>query len=237
MADKLRVFVSWSGERSRLVARALSRWLRDPLQSIDCWMSEVDIGAGTQWNRELWAQLDRTDFGVLCLTPENLDSRWMLFEAGYLAKSITGARIVPYVFGIKTTDVPYPLAQFQSAPADSEGTLLLVSTLNRASAAPLDEERMKRVFGKWWHELESQLASIQPPTIEQERPAEARSDKALLEELLGLVRGLSNRDGMQAPIHQAASETTARIQPEAPLWRLKVPDRDGTFSEIEMSVP
>jgi hypothetical protein len=42
----MRVFLSWSGERSRRVAAALRKWLPATLNAINPWMSEVDILPG-----------------------------------------------------------------------------------------------------------------------------------------------------------------------------------------------
>jgi hypothetical protein len=46
----MRVFISWSQERSRIVARALYDWLPAIIQSLEPWMSSADIGAGVQWS-------------------------------------------------------------------------------------------------------------------------------------------------------------------------------------------
>ena len=192
MAEKLNIFLSWSGERSRLVARALADWLPYTLQSVECWISDTDIGAGAQWSSELRAQLDSCSFGILCLTPENLTSPWLLFEAGYLAKSISGQRIVPYLHKLKPTDVTYPLAQFQSAQADLDGTIKLLATLNFASPQPMSEEKVDRLAEKWWPDLELKLSDIvESPSFSPTRPTSAdRDNRALLEEVLALVRGL-----------------------------------------------
>ena len=43
----MRVFISWSGERSKRVALTLHTWLPDVIQAIEPWMSRRDLGAGT----------------------------------------------------------------------------------------------------------------------------------------------------------------------------------------------
>src|SRR5262249_40717340 len=120
------VFVSWSGERSRSVARALFQWLPRVLQTLDIWTSEQDIQAGGRWELELARQLQDANFGILCLTQDNIRSEWLIFEAGALSKAIEQSRVVPYRLGLKATDVGPPLSQFQGVDADREGTLRLV---------------------------------------------------------------------------------------------------------------
>lgn len=44
-----RVFISWSGDRSLLVATALRGWLKLVVQSIDPWFSGRDIPPGQRW--------------------------------------------------------------------------------------------------------------------------------------------------------------------------------------------
>ena len=108
------VFLSWSGDRSKSVADALKLWLPRVLQGLDVWMSDHDIRPGERWERQLGGQLEQSSFGVVCLTPENLKSAWLIFEAGALSKAITESRVAPYRFGLKTSDVGPPLAQFQA---------------------------------------------------------------------------------------------------------------------------
>jgi hypothetical protein len=156
----LSVFISWSGERSRIVATALSKLLPDVLQDIDTWMSAHDLHAGAQWNAQLSAKLDKSKFGVICLTPENLFQPWLLYEAGCIAKGVSESRVVPYRFGLTAADVPYPLAQFQGVEADEPGTKKLVLSINSVRDKPMPEERLDRVFSRWWPDLQSRLSEI-----------------------------------------------------------------------------
>jgi hypothetical protein len=181
----MRVFMSWSGERSRAAAAALAELLPDVLQDVQTWMSAHDIAAGSRWGSDLGRELEGSNFGVLCLTRENLTAPWLLFEAGSLAKSVSIARVVPYRLGLKSTDVEYPLAQFQGVDADKDGTLKLLASLNAAREEPLAEDRLKRLFDRWWPDMESGLSKIPASVASTEG---RRDDRALLEEILQLVR-------------------------------------------------
>ena len=146
----MRVFISWSGERSKAIAAALNEWLPDTIQDLETWMSAHDIEAGQRWGVELTSSLETTKFGILCLTPENLTAPWLLFEAGAMAKAVaeTDIRVVPYCLDLVPTDIPYPLAQFQGVAADEDGTLELLTSLSAAREQTLPSDRLNRFFGR-----------------------------------------------------------------------------------------
>ena len=156
----MNVFISWSGDRSKELAKALSELLPDVIQSLKVWMSEQDIMPGSRWAEALNQKLETCNFGVLCLTPENLNAPWLLFEAGSLAKSVSGSKVVPYYLGLKPADIPFPLAQFQCAGAEENGTRRLVHSLNLALESPIDETRLRRGFEGWWPSLKSRIEVI-----------------------------------------------------------------------------
>jgi hypothetical protein len=186
----MKIFVSWSGDRSKTIANALKHWLPDVFQGIQIWMSDHDIQAGARWSNELGGELESSSFGILCLTPDNLQSHWLTFEAGALSKAIKESRVAPYRFQLRASDVGPPLSQFQGVDANEEGTLRLVRSINEALGRPLaDEERIRRVFEHWWPDLRNMLAEIPSTSTHKIRP-----DRELLEEILEIVRQSGIRD-------------------------------------------
>jgi TIR domain len=181
----MKVFISWSGVRSRAIALGLREWLPDIIQDVEPFMSENDIGAGVRWGTDLTKKLEDTDIGILCLTPENLTSPWLLFEAGSLAKKLEASRVIPYRLDLKATEVAYPLAQFQSVDASREGTLMLLKTLNSSREHPMEVERLERVFSRLWDDLEKTLTAAL--ALPADRPPE-RNEREILEEILQLAR-------------------------------------------------
>ena len=93
----MKVFLSWSGDRSATVAKALKDYLPDMIQEIKPWMSRADIRAGARWSGEVQAELSECRFGIICLTRDNQTAPWILFEAGALAKTIEGTFVCPYL--------------------------------------------------------------------------------------------------------------------------------------------
>src|SRR5437899_3787788 len=80
------VFISWSGARSRHVAETLREWLPTVLQATKPWISR-DIDKGARGLSEIDRALKAMKVGIICLTPENLDARWIHYEAGALSKT------------------------------------------------------------------------------------------------------------------------------------------------------
>jgi TIR domain len=106
----MRVFISWSGAASRMVALGLHNWLPLVIQSVQAFMSEEDTDKGTRWFGEVSEQLAKTDFGIVCLTPENVKAPWVHFEAGALSKSLGRSRVAPFLIGIAPSALDGPLA-------------------------------------------------------------------------------------------------------------------------------
>src|SRR5258705_7407622 len=113
-------------------------------------MSAVDIDRGARWSSDIAIELADTSFGVLCLTPENLNAPWIHFEAGALSKTLDKSFVCPYLFELEPADLKGPLIQFNAAKADEEDTLKLVLTINQAQETPLPERTVEESFEAWW---------------------------------------------------------------------------------------
>ena len=222
----MKVFLSWSGERSREVATALREWLPDVVQAVQPWLSATDIQAGARWASELDLQLRESRVGIICLTPENVTAPWIIFEAGALSRSIETAYVVPYLFGFSPSELHGPLVHFQAIQATREGTWSLVHSLNRALGNDaVDESRLRRIYELMWPAFEARLSvAAQAPALEnapKTRPADKQLDIALQEVIRGLsphATGEEPSASARAPrvfvIHGhniAARETVARF--------------------------
>ncbi|MGA7730807.1 MAG: toll/interleukin-1 receptor domain-containing protein [Chloroflexia bacterium] len=187
----MNVFISWSGEKSKKVAFKLRDWLPDIIQAVKPWMSSEDIEAGARWNIDISKQLESTSFGIICLTKANQTRPWIMFEAGALAKVLQGTFVVPYLIDLKPSEVEQgPLSQFQAKGANKADTLQLLQTLNRSLNAPLNDERLRHIFDKFWPELEEVLNEL-PDENPNTTPTRSNQDK--VDEILLLVRGISRR--------------------------------------------
>jgi len=89
----MKVFISWSGDRSKKVAELLDDWIQCVIQAVNPWMSSKDIDRGALWFTEITDQLANTSIGIVCLTKENRNKPWILFESGALAKGLTEEKL------------------------------------------------------------------------------------------------------------------------------------------------
>ena len=159
----MKVFLGWSGTRSKEVADALELWLPDVLQSVTAFVSS-HVHTGVNWLNAIRTELSECKFGIFCLTKDNCTQPWILFEAGAIAKVLDDARVCPYLIDMDPHDLPMPLSSFQAAHADEEGTRDLILSLNRASDLwKLSESQALRVFKRYWPELKPKLESKAKP--------------------------------------------------------------------------
>ena len=189
----MQVFISWSGEASKFITENLKNWLENVLQSLDPWLS-VDITKGTRWNNEISERLEKSKVGIICLTKENINEKWILFEAGALSKT-KDAHVCTLLYDIEPTDIEYPLAQFQHTKATKDEVYKLLKTineiLNKQNEKSLKEQNLEEIFEKFWPDLESILLEAKSKLSSE--PNTTRSEIEILNELLSLTRNQSNK--------------------------------------------
>jgi hypothetical protein len=184
----MNVFISWSGKTSKRLAEVFRDWIPAVIQAVKPYFSPEDVEKGARWYPEISKKLEQCDAGLICLTRENLEAPWIMFEAGALSKSVERSRLIPLLFGIDTADIKGPLIQFQAAPFNKEEIKKLLKTINSALGdAALDRSVLDSVFEKWWPELESNILGVLKEEDQQQRVV-MRSDRDLLEEILNLTR-------------------------------------------------
>jgi hypothetical protein len=178
------------------------------LQGVEAFMSANDLESGGRWSHQLADELEQADFGIICLTPDNLDSAWLLFEAGALSKHIDGRACGLLFDELSSTEVTGPLAQFQHRSFFEEDFRRLTSDVNRRLDAPLEEGQLDTVFGQWWARIaEGCREALEACEEPAERPARKQSE--LLEEMLLRIRGLE-RNQIPGPYRTRVPRSTKR---------------------------
>ncbi|MGH9904642.1 MAG: toll/interleukin-1 receptor domain-containing protein [Pyrinomonadaceae bacterium] len=212
----MKVFISWSGERSKAVAKALSSWLSQVIQAVEPWMSS-DIEKGARWSAEIAEKLEQSRIGIICLTQENLSSPWILFEAGALSKT-KDAHVCTFLLDVHLADVEPPLGLFQHTTIEKDDVRRLVETINSAIAQSgerkLPDDVLERVFNQWWLVLETELNRI--AREELGRAPERRSQDEVLAEILEIARRQERRiiETESQRKHQAIAEALMEASPE-----------------------
>lgn len=188
------VFISWSGERSGAAAEALRDWLPKIINALKPWLSAADIDKGARWGTEIATKLKDSRAGIICLTPNNVHSEWILFEAGALSKTIENTYVCPFLIGLEPADVKPPLAQFQATRATKTDVLKLLKTLNNALGdTALAAGHIDEVFEVWWPKLESKLKTLPPDGDTPQSGRTERDMRDMVEEMLALVRDLNRQ--------------------------------------------
>lgn len=185
----MKVFISWSGQLSKELAEVLKTWIPKVIQAAKPFYSPHDISKGSRWSNDISKELDDTKVGLICLTQDNLESPWIMFEAGALSKNVDNSKVCPILFNVDTSQIIGPLTQFQATTKFSKEEiyktiLMLNDELGeyKLKTSDLDEQ-----FQMWWPRLkenvEKILSNIQPVSKTKKRPTED-----ILEEILQLTR-------------------------------------------------
>jgi hypothetical protein len=189
----MKVFMSWSGARSHAVAEVLAWWVKCVLQAARPWISSEDLDRGSLWFSEINNSLSDTSVGIVCLTDENKDRPWVLFEAGALAKGLSNSRVCTFLIDLNPTDITDPLAQFNHTRKSQDEMKKLARTLNAALGAnALDTNLLSDICDVYWPKFDEKFEKAlqeHPPAA----PKVARPEGDVLGEILESVRGMNHR--------------------------------------------
>jgi len=224
----VKVFLSWSGERSKAVAEALKSWLPQVIQSLEPWISS-EIDKGRKWSTELATELETVPVGIICLTRDNLSKPWILFEAGALSKNVN---TWTFLFDVTGANVEQPLAQFQHTENEKEDIRKLVHSIagaarNAGEKVP-EASVLNDIFETFWPKLEEKFKSVAPIRGNAAPAASMRTDRQILEEILEVVRVGQRRDDrpVEALVRPNEPQVSAAI-----LWIHAASEDDRTDFE------
>lgn len=156
------VILSWSGAQSRKVAETLNAWLKDVLPGIKPWVSTEDITKGSTWFPALLGRLEAARLCIICITPENIRSPWLYFEAGAIAGKGADTRVCSYLIGVEPAQLSSgPLGQFQATASDKADTWKLVRDINKHLQSGAHNEVLLEVnYQAKWPQLNQALEAV-----------------------------------------------------------------------------
>lgn len=205
----MKLFISWSGEFSKRVAECLSTWIPTIIQSVDPFYSPNDIAKGENWSNRLSDELEQSNFGIVCLTPENIIAPWIHFEAGALSKA-ANSRVSTIMLNITPSQIKGPLARLQNTSVNQDDFYKLFKSINDSSDSPLKPEILKNAFENSWEKLSSELKAIIDDyssaalVPEESSPKRNSTDSEAIQEILRLVRSISNKQGTFWPLYSTS---------------------------------
>ena len=190
----MKVFISWSGERSRRVGELLRTWIECVIQAVEPWVSSSDIDRGALWFTQIIDELSTTTHGIICLTRDNKEKPWILFEAGALAKGLGSSRIYTLLVDLNPEDIRDPLAQFNHTRPTEGDMFKLVSSINRGlESKGLKEGVLASAFKTYWPQFQADFSKIIADTEADVTPEKPRPQEDILSEILNSVRGIDKR--------------------------------------------
>lgn len=191
----MKVFLSWSGRSSHQIAEKLHKWLPMVIQKVEPYIS-TEIEKGTRWGTDIAEELEKCSFGIACVTAENKEAPWLLFEAGALSKSVSEGKLAPLLFGIDQADIQKsPLTQFQMTKFEKDEFLRLLRSINDSLEASLDQFILDSLFEALWPGLEAEINDIlkkaPAPASSAGNAVDAGKVMGAIEELLTNSRAVS----------------------------------------------
>ncbi|MBZ5508390.1 MAG: toll/interleukin-1 receptor domain-containing protein [Acidobacteriia bacterium] len=194
----MKVFISWSGNLSHKIALILKDWLPNVVPSIDdAWVSSESISKGSQWSHETTKALAESDYGIICLVPENLHEPWLNFEAGAIFRAFHSSRVSPFLFGLVPKQVEGPLALFQATEYSKDDIRKLIHSINKVGLNAIASRELNDLFDQHWPRLEQSLDLLKQSDL----PAAG-----------GRVRYLKGRKDIYANAHQLLGLAEQRVR-------------------------
>jgi len=191
--ERMKVFISWSGETGRAFAKVLHSWLPSVLQAVKPFFSSDDIAKGVRWSSEVGTELENSHVGIVVVTRESLSAPWVMFEAGALSKNVGRSRVVPILVDLEPADVRGPLMQFQCAKFDAVEIKRMLRMLNsELKDFSVTDDVLESAFAMWWPKLEKEVAQLLRDS-NVKLSAVLASDRDLLEEIVRLSRSIARQ--------------------------------------------
>ena len=171
----MKIFICWSEERSHSLATALKTCLPNFIRGLEVFVSD-DITKGVRWFDAVDKQLDTSDAGLVCVTREALESGWIHFEAGALARAVrkkerqknAAGALYTYLLGVESSELRGPLSEFQATKFEREDNKKLCAAIvNSMKEAAPTREIWEKAFDENWESFEKEVKAIGPLPAEK----------------------------------------------------------------------
>jgi hypothetical protein len=220
----LKVFISWSGSLSNRVSAHLVEFLGLVIQSLEIFIS-TEIERGSIWNNLINNELRNTFCGIICITSDNFEAPWILFESGALAKGIEQNRICTFLIDLDPSFLlSSPLAQFNHTFPTRDSMFELVKTLNNHIDTPLDVKRLEASFDMFWPKFIESFQAELKTVIPNKKP---KSYKELATESLDAINRVNAQLSDESSVGSRIRKIEYRV---AKLYDLEFDKRTASTS-------
>lgn len=171
------------------IAELIKKFIPKVIQSAKPYYTPDDIEKGLKWETEINQKLAECSIGLICLTKDNTDKPWILFEAGALSNRLDKAKVCPVLFGIKKSEITGPLSTFQLTEFTKNDFLKLLKSINKSlEENQIDETNLNEIYEAFYPKLEENIQDIIKNNDSAIETKPKRKDREILEEILLLVR-------------------------------------------------
>jgi hypothetical protein len=184
----MKIFMSWSGNKSRGMATALGRWAQYVLPHVETFLSR-DLERHRPWFEQLMVHLRTSQAGIVCLTEDSWRREWLHFEAGAL--HLADKPVFVVLLDVHSGQLSGPFAQFQHTTLeelddedDYYDLLRMFKSLNEvAGADALPIHRLEERYRDIWESLRRDLLIVKEMPPEDRRKESTRRHAEVLQRL------------------------------------------------------
>lgn len=193
------LFLSWSGERSKELARIFNKWVKQVIPQLDVYYSPDDIQPGERWSDSIKGGLKGNPMGIFFVVEENIVQPWLNFEAGAISNQVGNTNVIPLLHDIEPSRITGPLTQFQAISYMEEDLKRLIKLINEniTDIRKIDPILLNEIFDKWYPDFENQYEKFKKenPSPEIKEVSGTLDEDGQLSEILSILRSMErNKD-------------------------------------------
>jgi hypothetical protein len=130
------------------------------LYDVSTFMSQESIPSGSDWATVLARELQGSIFTIVCLTPQNLSSPWLLYEAGALTREPEQRLCALLLGGVTVQDIPGPLSRYQHRTWSRDQFEVLMRDIRAILAEPPTEKEFDASLKQHWPEISTRYDEL-----------------------------------------------------------------------------
>lgn len=154
------IFFSWSGDLSLNVAEKTKELLETVFPHLPMFFSPKGMDKGKVWQEQITRVLSQHSRGLFFVTRSNMNSPFMQYELGSIAKSNSKGFAIPVLIDLSERDIGLPLSLFQSTRIEKSDFLKLIDDINNSLSNPLPLSVIHRSLEIQWEHFEIEISKL-----------------------------------------------------------------------------